>query len=53
MADIERMGAACPEFPTYIYPAGHGSDGAGPGHHVESATLAQKRTLALFREHIG
>jgi carboxymethylenebutenolidase len=53
MTDIERVRAACPEIPTYIYPAGHGFDSVGPGHHAESAALARERTLALFSTHIG
>jgi carboxymethylenebutenolidase len=53
LADAERVRAAYPAIPTYIYPAGHGFDGVGQGHHAPSAMLARERTLALFREHIG
>jgi carboxymethylenebutenolidase len=53
LTDVERIRAAYPAIPTYIYPAGHGFDGVGPGHHAPSAELARQRTLALFREHIG
>ena len=53
LADIARVRAAYPAIPTYIYAAGHGFDGVGPGHHAPSAKLARERTLALFREHIG
>jgi carboxymethylenebutenolidase len=52
-ADVERIRAAYPAIPTYIYPAGHGFDGTGHGQHAPSAELARERTLALFREHIG
>ena len=53
LADVERIRIVYPAIPTYIYPAGHGFDGTGQGHHGPSAELARERTLALFREHIG
>lgn len=52
-ADVERIRAACPDVPTYVYPAGHGFDGVGARHHGESARLARERTLAFFRAHVG
>jgi carboxymethylenebutenolidase len=53
LSDIDTVKRACPELPTYLYPAGHGFDGAGKGHHAASAALARSRTLAFFRTHIG
>ena len=52
-AHVERIRAACPDVPTYVYPAGHGFDGVGARHHAESARLARERTLAFFRAHVG
>lgn len=53
LADVERIRAACPDIPIHVYPAGHGFDGVGSGHHAASASLARERTLALFRRYIG
>ena len=53
LKDIETIGRAHPNLPTYVYPAGHGFDGVGKGHHAASAVLARSRTLAFFRSHIG
>jgi carboxymethylenebutenolidase len=51
--DVERIRAAFPDLPNYVYPAGHGFDGAGERHHEPSARLARERTLELFRRHVG
>jgi carboxymethylenebutenolidase len=53
LSDIETIRRACPNLPTYLYPAGHGFDGVGKGHHAASAALARNRTLEFFRTHIG
>jgi carboxymethylenebutenolidase len=53
LSDVERIKLAYPDLPTYVYPAGHGFDGVGKGHHAESADLARSRTLEFFRQHIG
>jgi carboxymethylenebutenolidase len=53
LSDVERIKRAYPDLPTYIYPAGHGFDGVGKGHHAESAAFARSRTLEFFRRHIG
>jgi len=52
-ADVERIRAAFPGMPAYVYPAGHGFDGAGARHHAECAKLARERTLAFIRAHVG
>ena len=53
LADVERIRAAFPDVPNYVYPAGHGFDGTGERHHEPSARLARERTLELFRRHVG
>lgn len=53
LRDVESIKRAYPDLPTYIYPAGHGFDGVGKGHHAESAAVARRRTLEFFRTHIG
>jgi len=53
LGDIERVKRAYPNLPTYLYPAGHGFDGVGKGHHAASAALARSRTLEFFGIYIG
>jgi carboxymethylenebutenolidase len=51
---VERLKAAHPELPVYIYPAGHGFNcEQRASYHAESARLARERALAFLREHIG
>ena len=51
---VERLKAAHPELPVYLYPAGHGFNcDQRASYHAESARLARERTLAFLREHIG
>ena len=54
LAGVERLQAAHPDVPVYIYPAGHGFNcDQRASYHAESARLARERTLAFLREHIG
>jgi carboxymethylenebutenolidase len=54
LAGVEKVEAAHPEVPVYIYPAGHGFSCDQRGsYHAESARLARERTLAFLQEHIG
>jgi carboxymethylenebutenolidase len=54
MAEVDKLKAAHPNLPVYIYPAGHGfaCDMRG-SYHAESAQLARQRTLELFAKHVG
>ena len=54
LAGVERLKAAHPELPVYLYPAGHGFNcDQRASYHAESARLARERTQAFLREHIG
>jgi carboxymethylenebutenolidase len=54
LAGVEKVKAAHPELPVYIYPAGHGFNCDQRGsYHAESARLARTRTLAFLRQHVG
>jgi carboxymethylenebutenolidase len=54
LAAVERLKAAHPEIPVYLYPAGHGFNcDQRASYHAESARLARERTLAFLREHVG
>lgn len=46
-ADVERIRAAHPELPVYMYEAGHAFV-APNGFHADSARLSHLRTMALF-----
>ena len=51
---VEKVRAAHPELPIYLYPAGHGFNcDQRASHHAESARLARERTLAFLRQHVG
>ena len=51
---VEKLMAAHPELPVYIYPAGHGFNcDQRASYHAGSARLARERALAFLREHIG
>jgi carboxymethylenebutenolidase len=53
-ADIDKVRAAFPDVPIYVYPAGHGFNCDARGsYHAESAKLARQRTLELFAKHVG
>ena len=49
LADVEKINAAFPEIPNYVYSAGHGFDNNNP----EAARVARARTLNLFRKFVG
>jgi carboxymethylenebutenolidase len=52
--DVDKVRAAFPELPVYVYPAGHGFNcDARASYHAESAKLARERTLELFEKHVG
>ncbi|MDB5570483.1 MAG: Carboxymethylenebutenolidase [Hyphomicrobiales bacterium] len=54
MADVEKVKAAQPGVPVYVYPAGHGFNCDERGSfHKESADLALSRTLEFFAKHLG
>lgn len=54
LADVDRVKAAHPDLPIYIYPAGHGFNcDQRASYHAESARVARERTLAFLREHVG
>ena len=54
LAGVEKLQAAHPELPVYIYPAGHGFNcDQRASYHAESARLARERALAFLRQHIG
>jgi carboxymethylenebutenolidase len=54
MEVVEKVRAAHPNLPLYVYPAGHGFNCEERGsYHPESARLALERTLAFLREHVG
>jgi carboxymethylenebutenolidase len=54
LTDVEKVRAAHPELPIYLYPAGHGFNcDHRASYHAESARLARDRTLAFLREHLG
>jgi len=42
LADVERIRAAFPSVPNYVYPAGHGFDGTGARRDEASARRAPR-----------
>ena len=48
IGDVERITAAHPDLPVWLYDAGHAFV-APSGHHPDSASLAMLRTLQLFQ----
>jgi carboxymethylenebutenolidase len=54
MEVVEKVRAAHPKLPLYVYHAGHGFNCDARGsYHAESAKLALDRTLGFLREHVG
>ncbi|HVH76742.1 MAG TPA: dienelactone hydrolase family protein [Stellaceae bacterium] len=54
MEVVEKVRAAHPALPLYVYHAGHGFNCDARGsYHAESAKLALDRTLGFLREHVG
>jgi len=53
LSDVEKIRAAFPEVPIYVYNAGHGFNrDASPAYSAEAATLAQERTLSFLRANL-
>ncbi len=55
MEDVEKIREAQPEVEVFVYPgAGHGFGCSERGSfNREARDLAQERTLAFFRKHLG
>ena len=54
LSDVDKVKAAQPDVPVYVYPADHGFNCDHRGSFdASSADLARQRTLALFGEHLG
>jgi len=51
MDAVEKVQAARPQVPVYVYEAGHGFNGDGPHHDDAAAQRAWERTLAHFQSH--
>ena len=53
MRDVDKIAAALPEAPLYLYSADHGFNcDARAAYNAEAASLARARTLAFFAEHL-
>ncbi|MCY4058257.1 MAG: dienelactone hydrolase family protein, partial [Gammaproteobacteria bacterium] len=53
-SDVLRIREALPNTPVHVYPADHGFNCDHRGsYHAPSADTARRRTLALFRDHVG
>ena len=53
MTDVEKIRAAQPNVPIYVYDADHGFNcDHRASYDAESAKLAKERTLAFFAEHL-
>lgn len=54
LAGVDRVKAMHPEVPVHVYDAGHGfNSDRRSDYHEESAQLARRRTLELFRANGG
>jgi carboxymethylenebutenolidase len=54
LESVQKVRAAHPDLPVYLYPAGHGFNcDQRASYHAESARLARERTLAFLRQHVG
>ena len=54
MSDVDKVKAAQPDVPVYVYAADHGFNCDHRGSYdAPSADLARQRTLAFFGEHLG
>lgn len=53
MSDVEKIAAALPEAPLYLYSADHGFNcDARAAYDAEAAKLARERALSFFAEHL-
>lgn len=50
---VEKLAAAYPDVPVFLYDAGHGFMRQGDHYHADSAKLAWLRTLQLFQRNSG
>lgn len=54
VADVEKVKAAQPQIPIFVYPAGHGFNcDERASYDKESADLARSRTFAFFAEKLA
>ena len=54
MTDVEKVRAALPQVPVYVYYAGHAFNrDVAPSYDKPSADLALERTMAFFTSHLG
>ena len=54
MSDVEKVKAARPDVPVFVYHAGHGFSCDERGsYNAEASKQALERTLKFFKEHIG
>lgn len=53
LSDVEKIGAALPGAPLYLYSADHGFNCDARGaYDADAAKLARERTLSFFAEHL-
>jgi carboxymethylenebutenolidase len=54
MSDVEKIDAAQPDVPVYVYDADHGFNcDHRDSYDAEAAAEARERTLAFFAQHVG
>ena len=54
LSDVDKVRAAQPDVPIYVYPADHGFNcDHRASYDAEAAALAKERTLAFFAEQLG
>lgn len=54
LSDVDKVKAAQPDVPVYVYAADHGFNcDHRASYDAPSADLARQRTLAFFQEHVG
>jgi carboxymethylenebutenolidase len=54
MSDVEKVKAARPDVPVYVYHAGHGFVcDERPSYNAEAAKVALERTLDHFKKYVG
>lgn len=54
LADVDKLKAAQPDVPIYVYAADHGFNcNHRASYHAESAALAKSRTLEFFAANLG
>lgn len=54
LSDVDKLRAAHPQQPVYLYPAGHGFNcEQRASYHADSARLSHDRVLALLTRHLA